>query len=66
MDLNAQSRFFPAWWMHIGTEIESAPYYRVICKSQAELELARAVEPDIVHAEYVLSSQAECARATRG
>ncbi len=53
--LNAQSRFFPAWWTYIGTPRGSEPIYRVVCASSDEINLARAVEPEIVKAEYVLA-----------
>jgi hypothetical protein len=53
--LNAQSRFFPAWWTYIGTPRGSEPLYRVVCASPDEIDLARAVEPEIVKAEYILS-----------
>lgn len=52
--VNAQARYFPAWWTLIGTSRTSAPVYRVVCRSRDEIELAQAVEPDVVDAEYVL------------
>jgi hypothetical protein len=54
--INARARFFPAWWTHIGTSKDSAPLYRVMCSTPAELELARAVKPEFVDAEYFLCS----------
>jgi hypothetical protein len=52
--INARARFFPAWWTHIGTSKDSAPLYRVMCSTPDELELARAVKPEFVEAEYFL------------
>ncbi len=51
---NAQSRFFPSWSSYIGVEQESLPLYRVIVDNKADLELAQAIEPDGVEADYVL------------
>lgn len=52
--LNAQARFFPAWWMYIGATDTAAPRYRVRCETEEELALAKRVEPEIVDAQYVL------------
>jgi hypothetical protein len=51
--LNARARFFPAWWMHVGTPPESKPLYRVVCVSSDEVELAQALAPDCVRAQYL-------------
>jgi hypothetical protein len=53
--LNARARYFPAWWTYIGTPRDSAPRYRVVCASQAEIEFVQAIAPDIVDADYVLA-----------
>ncbi len=56
---SAQARFFPAWWSYIGTKRQSPPLYRVVVTSRADLELAKAVEPDVVDADYVLVDSLE-------
>jgi hypothetical protein len=57
--VNAQTRYFPAWWTLIGTPRHSAPVYRVVCRSQGEIELAQALQPDVVDAEYVLAEDCD-------
>lgn len=56
--LNARSRFFPFWWMYIGAGTQSPPLYHVVSDRQADLDLARAVQPDVVRADYRLSNAA--------
>lgn len=51
----AQSKYFPAWWTHIGASRASAPLYRVVCSSLDEIEYAQALKPDMVEAEYLLA-----------
>jgi hypothetical protein len=59
-DINAQSRFFPAWWMYIlaeGEVYEPRPLYKVPVSNEAELALARSAQPEIVDAMYFLNGE---------
>ncbi len=58
----ARNKFFPEWWLY-ETESKSnanaRPYYRVVCTTFAECELAREAKPDFVLADVIFEPDEE-------
>ena len=54
-----RDQYFPNSFIYEGREIadEVKPWYRVTVNSQAELELARDIQPSNVRAEFVLAPE---------
>lgn len=51
----ARNRFYPGWWMYPQMETRPflQPFYRVVCGTQKELDLARLSKPPFVRAEII-------------
>jgi hypothetical protein len=53
---DARERFYPDWWMFNTATVrpDARPAYRVVCRSEAERDLAYHVKPSFVDAQIVL------------
>jgi len=58
---DARTRFFDAWWMHMGADpmhkFTDAPTYQVHCVDETELRVAQAVQPPFVDATFYLGDE---------
>lgn len=49
----ARNRFFPGWWTCLRKHSPLAPFYRVVCGTLKEYNLARKAKPDGIDADII-------------
>jgi hypothetical protein len=52
----SRDQFYPGWRTYAGHQFGSEnlkPYYRIVCRTELECDLARRAKPDFVRVEFV-------------